>query len=346
MNKDIYKKILKDKDVIGSYLKTGTDIETLSTGVVSMNLLYSGRVDGGIPIGKVSQMAAPSTLGKSFIGLACLKNAQKKGFTCIVVDTEFAFDFDFAEAIGIDISKDKLIVIQNNRIEEVQKMVLGIFDGMETLQERNNIFVLLDSFGGLVTSKTEGDAKDGKDVMDMTEAKKKNKFAKLLMGTRGTFFIVNHVYDNIGGFGDPLSIPGGRGLYFASHCIVLGSSKAKDKDAGEISGALITCKTQKSRLSKEHSKIKFRIKHEGGLDIWYGLLDDAMESGVVISPSKGFISRTHIKDDKKLREKNIYTKDFWIPIFKETNFKEFLENKYTFKGTSLDIAEDDVIGEL
>ena len=345
MKNEIYKKILKDKDCIGTYLKTGTEIKTLSTGVVSMNLLFSGKIDGGIPIGKVSQMAAPSTLGKSFIGLSCLKNAQKKGFTCIVIDTEFAFDFEFAEAIGIATDKESLIVIQNNRIEQVQKMVMNIFDDLETKEEKENVFILVDSFGGLVTSKSVDDAGSGKDVTDMTEAKKKNKFAKLMMGTHGTFFIVNHVYDNIGGFGDPLSIPGGRGLYFASHCIVLGSSKAKDKDSGEISGALITCKTQKSRLSKEHSKIKFRIKHEGGLDIWYGLLDDAIEAGVVVS-AKGFVYRPHIEGDKKLREKQIYTKDFWLQVFKETNFKEFLENKYTFKGSSLDISEDDIIEEL
>jgi len=341
----MYKALLKDKDIAASYLKNDYKLDFISTGIISMNVLFSGRVTGGIPVGKISQMAAPSTLGKSFIGLSCLKNAQRKGMKCFVLDTEFAFDFNFAEAIGIDVSEDKLCVIQNNRIEQVQKMTLNILDAVEDKAERANHFFLLDSYGAMVTSKSVDDALSGNDKADMTEAKKKNKFAKLMMGTGGTFFIVNHVLDNIGGFGDPLGIPGGRGLFFVSSCIVLGSSKAKDKDSGDISGAIVTCMTKKSRFSKEHTKIKFRINHDGGLDIWYGLLDQAVEGGFV-QQANGFVKRPHIEDDKKVREKTIYNAEFWKPIFQETDFKNFLEDKYTFRASQMDISSDDIIEDL
>ena len=342
---DMYKRLVKNKGLMDSAIPENEVTTFLSTGVIPINLLFSGKVTGGIPIGKVSQMAAPSSLGKSFVGNSTLKEAQKIGLFTVVIDTESAFDFGWARKIGIDTRKEKLLVIQENQIELVQKLVLDILDGL-TREEKKEIFFLIDSFGGLVTSKTVGDAAIGKDVMDMTEAKKKNKFSKILMGTGSTYFIVNHVYDNIGGFGDPLSIPGGRGLFFASSGIVLGSSKAKEKQGDQISGIIVTAKSHKSRFGKENSKLKFRIKHNGGLDVFYGILPDAIEHGCVTIPTKGYYSRSFIEGDKKHREKEIYTADFWLSVFKETDFKKFLEAKYSFEGRDLDVASNDFLQEI
>ena len=63
-----------------------------NTLLLKLNLLFSGKVTGGIPIGKVSQMAAPSSLGKSFVGLSTVKNAQQKGLYTVIIDTESAFN--------------------------------------------------------------------------------------------------------------------------------------------------------------------------------------------------------------------------------------------------------------
>jgi len=41
--------------------------------------LHTGRVDGGIPIGKISMISAPSMLGKSFVAMGLVKNAQRAG---------------------------------------------------------------------------------------------------------------------------------------------------------------------------------------------------------------------------------------------------------------------------
>jgi recombination protein RecA len=340
----IYKKLMKNKELMDHVLPENEEVSFISTGILVLNLLFSGKADGGIPIGKVSQMAAPSSLGKSFIGLSILKNAQKQGKYCVVLDTETAFDYDFAKKIGIDIDREKLLIVQTNSIEILQKSVLDILDGL-TREEKREVFFLLDSFGGLITSKTHENAQNNHDVMDMTVPKKKNNFAKLLMGTGATYFVVNHVYDNIGGFGDPLSIPGGRGLAFASSCIVLGSSKAKEKNksSGEITGSIITAKTYKSRFGKENSKLKFRIKSNGGLDTFYGLLEDALEGGFVESPKNGYYSRPCVKDDKPCKEVDIYTSDFWIPVLKNNSgeFINYLEDLYSFKNQNIDISNVD-----
>ena len=167
----------------------------------------------------------------------------------------------------------------------------------------------------------------------------KNELANIMRESDLTFFVVNHVYSNAGGFGDPLCVPGGKRLYFNSQNVVLGMSKAKDKATdGEIQGAIITAITHKGRNAKEKSKVKYRIKHEGGLDPFFGLLPDAVEHGCVIKPTNGFYQRPCVEGDKKWREKDLYNASFWFDIFKHTDFELYLNNKYTYSGT-IDVGE-------
>lgn len=184
-NKAIKEHILEEEE---------SEQEFINTGALVLNILFSGRLNGGIPVGKISQIAAPSSLGKSFVGLKVAKNAQKRDKEWIVVyiDTEMAFDFNFAESVGID--KDRLLVIQSNQIEDVQKQVMAIAKDL-TKEERKKVLLVVDSWGGLVTSKTVADAESGNDAADFTVAKKKNTFAKLLTGLGMTVFVVNQVYD-------------------------------------------------------------------------------------------------------------------------------------------------------
>jgi len=305
----------------------------ISTGSLSLNLLYSGRLDGGIPIGKISQIAAPSSLGKSFIGLKIAKNAQKQGLEVVYIDTEFAFDFNFARNIGLQ--TDNMLIIQNNHIEDVQRAIMQIFAEIEN-KDRDKLLVVIDSWGGLVTSKTTEDALSGKDVSDMTVSKKKNTLSKLMMGGP-TVFVINQIYDSMDQY-NPLTIGGGRGIYYASSAIVLASSKAKEKDGdGDVIGSIITATTRKSRFCKENTKLKYMIRYEGGIHPVYGILDDAIDGGFVIKPTMGWYSRPCIVGDKKWREREIWEnwQEFWQPLIQLPEFKQYFKDKYSFQDSQI-----------
>ena len=342
---NIYNILKKNKDVMDLVLtetQEKENVDFLSTGVVGLNLLISGKIDGGIPIGRVTEMGAPPSLGKSFVGLTLAKNAQRKGMFVIFVDTERAFDFEWAKNVGLDVSENKLMVIQENMIESVQSALMSVSKSLSK-DEKKNLFIAIDSWGNLVTDKTLSDAEIGKDVKDMTVTQKKNTFARLLLTTKSTVFVANHTYSNIGGFGDPMSIPGGQVLYHNCSSIILARSKAKDKDKDEITGQLISCVCIKSRYAKEKATIKFRIKNNGGLDIFYGLLDIALEHGCVVKEGSKY---TNTLSKNKYWEKELYNSDFWLPIFKETDFPKYLEEKYSFEGKKLDVSEMEIQEEL
>lgn len=74
---------------------------------------------------------------------------------------------------------------------------------------------------------------------------------------------------------------GGSGVTYSSSATLM-MTKAKEKDAttNEMTGAIVTITAAKSRLTKENTRVKCRIRFDGGLDRYYGLLDIAEASGV------------------------------------------------------------------
>jgi RecA/RadA recombinase len=375
---DLYKAIMSDKgskkkntenDPLSSYIFNEDNQEELgfySTNVISLNLLFAGRVDGAIPIGKVSMISAPPTLGKSIIAMSVIKGAQRinPDLVTILIDAEYSFDYNVAKKMKLDVSKEKLIVYQESSIEKVKNIILKTIN-LVPKEERKNILIVIDSWGTLVSSKTIDDGLAGKDVTDMTLPKKKNDLANILLNTRATAFVVNHVYMNTGGFGDPLQIPGGMRLIFNSSCIVLGTSRAKEKDDKKnLLGHIISAQTFKSRYSKEKTCLQFRMKHNGGLDPFYGILDDALEGGYVISgrvldeketkkkgekvykEKAGTYQRAHIEDDTPLKEEDIYNAKFWVPIFEQTDFKKYLEDKYQFRADFDIVTQEEDLNKI
>lgn len=338
-------KIKKNKDFVECFYDEDTVVDFINTGSIGLNLLFSGRIDGGLPMYRVNMHASDSATGKSAIALKLIKNAQKKGLECVYVDTEYAYDRNMAKNIGID--DNNILVYQNNQIEDVQEFIMKVFKEL-TKDEKRKIFLIIDSWNGMVTSKTVDDATSGKDVSDMTISKKKNTLARLLTGLHCTVHVVNQIYDNIMDMYNPISIPGGRGLYFASSSIVLGTSKAKSKDGDEVNGVIITAQTKKSRFCQENTKVKYLIKYNGGLHPVYGIDEDLFEFGYLLKPAMGWYQRDFSKlglpgEDRKWRAKEMLEnwQEFYRPILNNEDVKKSFMKKYTFDDRSMvDLEED------
>ncbi len=344
MANDIYKRLMHNKIITEDELYGDDQPPTdfLSSGIVSLNCACSGKIDGAIAVGKITLFSAHSMLGKTIIGMLALRDAQRKGYYCVVLDAEYQWDWKLAAKIGIDPNPEKIIVIPNNQLEEVQEKVMKIV-GHVSIDERKNIVFMLDSWGSLVTYEGVKKAGESDSKKDMQAVQKKNNFANMILTTRATWYITNGVYDNVGGFGELLKIPGGKRIILNAHTVILGKSKAKDetksKNESEITGAIVSCKMHKARFAREHKEFQFRINYTGGLDIFYGILDDAIAGGYVKEDGNSYI-RPCVKGDVKWKEKNIYCSKFWTPVFQETDFKEYLEKQYTFQG-DFDIQTND-----
>jgi hypothetical protein len=320
----------------------------ISTGVILANLAYSGRVDGGVQIGKMWEFAAPSKLGKTLMGLSIMKHAQDMGMFCVALDAEFVWDWKLAESFGISFDDDKLYVYQSNQIEEIQAKVMKIVNGL-SLEDRRKIYFMFDSWGALISEKGLEKSQSEEGKSDRTESVKKNRLANFMMNTRSTFYIANSVYANISGYGDPVKVSGGTRIYHNCDGIIQGRTKTQEeitvKGEDVTTGTIIKCRIDKSRKSREYTEFDLRINFDGGLDIFYGLLDYAFEGGFVSKTDTGYHFRPHIKNDKRFREREIYTSDFWLPIFNETGFIDFIEEKFKFKG-KMTAAQTNIVADI
>lgn len=140
--------------------------------------------------------------------------------------------------------------------------------------------------------------------------------------------------------------------YSADNIFILG--RQQEKEGTEVVGYNFIINVEKSRYVKEKSKIPVSVSFDGGISRWSGLLDIALESGHVTKPSNGWYSKVDIEtgevEDKKYREKDTDTKEFWMSIITSKTFQKFVEDKYSIANGAImqdgeeDLFEDSQLG--
>ena len=156
---------------------------------------------------------------------------------------------------------------------------------------------------------------------------------------------VNHTYMEIGLFPKAI-VGGGTGIYYSADNIwIIG--RQQDKKGTEIQGYHFVINVEKSRYVKEKSKIPITVSWDGGVRSYSGLLDVALAGSYITKPSNGWYARTDTATGEvgqKVRYDQTLEKEFWDPIFAETDFKEFLKKQYSIGHQSL-VDMDDIVLE-
>jgi len=160
---------------------------------------------------------------------------------------------------------------------------------------------------------------------------------------------VNHTYQEIGLFPKAV-VSGGTGIYYSADNIwIIG--RQQQKKGTEIQGYNFVINVEKSRFVKEKSKIPVSVTWEGGIAPFGGLLEVALAGGYVTKPNVGWYAAVDMETgeilEPKVREKDTLTKKFWDPIFKNSDFKEFIRSYYSIGhkpllDIDLDIESEDV----
>lgn len=133
------------------------------------------------------------------------------------------------------------------------------------------------------------------------------------------------------------------GSYYSSDAIwILG--RQQEKDGTDIAGYHFVINVEKSRYVKEKSKIPITVSFEGGINRWSGLLDIAIDGGYIVKPKNGWYATVDMETgevkEPNMRAKDIVdNKEFWIKMFKDTNFSDYIKNRYSL--TTGSIMEDD-----
>ena len=322
-----------------------TEKDMVPTDVPMVNVALSGSVDGGLAPG-LTVLAGPSKHFKTSFALLMAAAYMKHHPDAVMLfyDSEFGSPQTYFKQFGIDTSR-----VLHTPITNVEELKFDLIGQLEELDRNDKVVVVIDSIGNLASKKELEDAKNEKSVADMSRAKALKGLFRMstpyLAMKNIPLIAVNHTYKEIGLFPRDI-VGGGTGIYYSADNIwILG--RQQDKKGTEIQGYHFVINVEKSRYVKEKSKIPITVSWEGGVKSYSGLLDCALAGGYVIKPSNGWYSRVDQSTGEiggKVRQDATLEKEFWDPIFAETDFKDFLKKQYSIGHQSL-VEMDDIVVE-
>ncbi len=342
---DKLKKNSKVKETsILSESKFFNEKDLVSTPVPMMNVALSGSIDGGLAPG-LTVLAGPSKHFKTSFGLIMASAYLKKYKDAVLLfyDSEFGSPQAYFEQFEIDTSR-----VLHTPITNVEELKFDLIGQLEGLDRKDKVVVMIDSVGNLASKKEMDDAINEKSVADMSRAKALKGLFRMTTPYLNMkdipLIAVNHTYMEIGLFPKAV-VSGGTGIYYSADNIwILG--RQQDKVGTEIKGYHFVINVEKSRYVKEKSKIPISVSWDGGVQSYSGLLDVAMSGNYVAKPSNGWYCRVDRSTgelvDPKVREKDTLTEEFWTPILEETDFKDFVKEKFMIGGkedNELDLQE-------
>lgn len=269
----------------------------LDTGNYALNKLVSDDFFKGIPLGKVTVFAGESGSGKSYIVAGNLvREAQARDIMPIMLDSEYALDRAWVEALGVN--SDKVIRFPVSTVDDCAKMVSDFVIQYEednsnvAREDRQAVLFIIDSLGMLNTPTENDQFAKGEMKGDMgRKAKQLKAFVTQCLKLFGPhdigLVVTNHTYKSQDMFNPDDVISGGSGFIYASSIVVaLNKLKLKlDADGNKISevrGIRSKMKVVKSRYAKPFEEVEVQIPYDTGMNRYSGLIDMFEKNGVFI----------------------------------------------------------------
>ena len=343
-------KMLKAGSVKGSTVLSKSSFfntkDPIQTELPIVNIAFCGSLKGGLLPG-LTVVAGESKSFKTLLGLYCMKaylNKYPDG-VAILYDSEYGITPEYLESYNID--TDRVIHVP---IEDVEQLKFDATKRLDEIDKGDKVFIMIDSIGNLASRKEVQDALDEKSVADMTRAKQLKSLFRIvtpkLTGKDIPLIAINHTYKEIGLFPKDV-VSGGTGIYYSADAIwIIG--RRQEKVGTEITGYHFVINIEKSRHVKEKSKIPISVSWEGGIVKWSGLMEVAEKGGYLNKPKVGWYEAINpetgeVISEKLMRAKEVNdNKEFWLKMFEETNFGQYIKDSFTIGGSGAIMRDDDI----
>ena len=325
---------------------TPTDIkEFVSTGSSVLDLAISNRPNGGVAVGRITEINGLESSGKSLIGTHILAETQKKDGIAVYIDTETSVSREWLETIGVDVSK--LLYLHVETVEDIFECIESIIVKIRESDRDRLVSILVDSLAGAST-KVEMEADFEKDGWATSKAiivsKAMRKITQMIGRERIALVFTNQLRQKLGVmFGDPWTTSGGKALPFHA------STRIRLKNMGQIKvGAKndvigMKCRAQiiKNRLGPPLRHADFNLYFDSGIDdmgSWLTVLKDHK----LLKQGGAWYTLEYKGKDIKFQ-----SKDFEKKLEENDGLKEYLYDKICdvsiLKYKSADLGIDDVV---
>jgi recombination protein RecA len=317
------------KDMKVAYFLDGTDTtptdikDFISTGSTMLDLAISNKPNGGIAVGRITEINGLESSGKSLLGAHTLAETQKKGGVAVYIDTETAVSTEFLGSIGVDV--ESMLYLHLETVEDIFAAIEEIVTKVRESDKDRLVTILVDSLAA-ATTKVELEAEFDKDGWATSKAiilsKAMRKITQMIGRQKIALIFTNQLRQKLGVmFGDPWTTSGGKALPFhASTRIRLKNlGQIKDKKSNNI-GMKMRAQVIKNRLGPPMRHADFELYFETGIDDDGSWLKVMKEHNLVKQGGAWYTMKNHKGKELKFQSKD------WGEQLKDKDFREHCYN--------------------
>ena len=302
---------------------TPTDIKDfVSTGSTMLDLAISNKPNGGIAVGRITELNGLESSGKSLLGAHILAETQKKGGVAVYIDTETSVSTEFLGAIGVDV--ESMLYLHLETVEDIFSAIEEIVAKVRESDKDRLVTILVDSLAA-ATTKVELEADFDKDGWATAKAiiisKAMRKITQMIGRQKIALVFTNQLRQKLGVmFGDPWTTSGGKALPFHA------STRIRLKNIGQIKdtkkntiGIKMRAQVIKNRLGPPMRHADFELYFETGIDddgSWLHVMKDHN----LVKQAGAWYTLKYGDDEIKFQSKD------WSEKLEDTEFKEYCYN--------------------
>lgn len=332
-------KIINKKFGSGTIMALGDQPPIAQNLLSSGSLLIDKALGGGIGLGRITEIFAPESSGKTTLALQFAAECQKTGGVVAYVDVENALDVTYARTLGVD--TDKMLFTQPSSAEQA----LDIVDMLAQSGEVN--LIVVDSVAALAPQvELDGEMSDQTiGVVARLMSKAMRKITGTLNEKNCAVIFINQIREKVStGFsmGPSETTSGGRALkFFASQRIELRKTTAI-KNGDLVIGNKVKVKIVKNKIAPPMKVVELPLIFGKGFSAKDEVIDLAIEYELVTKSGAWFT--TH--DGQRLQGKESVKAYYEANPDKQEDLRKIVVAK--LNGTELepDYEIDEKTGEV
>lgn len=237
-------------------------------------------LNGGFAFDRMALLYGAESSGKTLLSMLAMKAAQRENLSVAFVDVEKTWTPEWAEAVGVDVSK--VLVMRPRTAEEAWRMLL-------VLVRRKVGLVVMDSLAAMAAAEElQGEEDEAFDKIRVGGTAKLNGqgLRDLMADNQGTLIIlINQLRSAIGGYGNPDVLPGGRAQdFWAWQKVKVRRGEWIEEGTGDSKkriGYKLGITVEKNKQGAPFRKGEVPFYYTGEIDELAGLIDQAIDCRII-----------------------------------------------------------------